>query len=197
MSFARLLGPALFLSLLAAGVVPASAARDPADLAGYRALYSLTLDRPDVAGSAVGVAGRLAIDFADACTGYALSQRLMMAVTDSDGTTRDNDFVISTWESHDGLTLRFNLNNDIDGQPVERYAGLARLKSHKQGGKVTFTEPAGDTMALPPGTVFPTEQIRRLIIAAEKGETFRADTVFDGSGADGRSDEHTSEFSDT
>lgn len=185
MSFVRGLGPALCLGLLISFPLIRPAMAAATGLVGYKAAYRLSLARPDIGGSTVGVAGVLTIDFADVCDGYALSQRLAMAVTDASGETRHNEFVISTWESRDGRSLRFNLDNRVNGQEVAHYAGHAEMKSGQAGGHVLYTLPAGKRMALPPGTVFPTEQIRHLIAAARKGETFRADTVFDGSGEDG------------
>lgn len=174
---------AIFVSTLVSGCAGARVR-----LAGYTAAYDLSLSHPDASGSVSAVRGRLAVEFADVCHGYTLDQRMIMDITDNDGVTRTNDFAINSWESIDGLRFRFNVHNGLNGQITEEYAGHADLEGPGKPGLVVFTKPERKTLALPAGTIFPSEHVSLLIEAAEKGETFMAERVFDGSGEDGLAD---------
>ena len=70
------------------------------------------------------------------------------------------------------------------GKQVERFKGEARLGAAGKPGKATFKVPAGKTMALPQGTLFPAGHTAWLIERALAGDRQAPRVVFDG--ADGQ-----------
>lgn len=166
------------------GSVPAIAA-EGFKLASHRAVYELSLARPDPTGSVVALRGRLVMEFNDVCDGYALNQRIHTETTDGDDNDVASDFTTSSWESRDGMRFRFSLRNDVSGETTEEYVGTAELDKSGKGGSVSFTKPADKKMPLPAHTVFPNIHLVTLLRGAMAGETMLPVRVFDGSGNDG------------
>ena len=156
-----------------------------ADLASHRAVHNLTLVEAERASGIVGVRGRMVMEWSDVCSGYALNQRMLMEMEDVDGSRVVSDFRFTTWESRDGLTFRFNLRHEINNRLAEEVAGRATLDGPGQGGTVRFDKPEGATLALPPGTIFPSEHTALTVAATKAGKTRLSAIVFDGSGVDG------------
>src|SRR6185503_188526 len=77
------------------------------------------------------------------------------------------------------------LRTTRDGEVTEVLRGRASLDGAGKGGKVTFAEPEGEMLELPPGTIFPTEHTLLLIDRAKVGEKSFAKPVFDGATLDG------------
>lgn len=167
---------------------PKSAVPDSAvpgvKLAGHRAIYDLALAKSE-AGSVNQMRGRLVLEFRDVCEGYTLTQRFRTEMVDSDGDFHNAEFSITSWESRDGLKYRFNLKHDSEGEPAEEYVGRADIGSRGGSGKAIFSKPQGLEIAMPKGTIYPSEHLAMLIRDAKAGKTFLAAKVFDGSGDDG------------
>ncbi|HUN51602.1 MAG TPA: cell envelope integrity EipB family protein [Candidatus Sulfotelmatobacter sp.] len=178
----RLLLAAVVL-LVPGPVVVASA--EGIRLASHRAVYELSLARPDPTGSVVALQGRLVMEFSDVCDGYALNQRIHTETTDGDDNDVSSDFITSSWESRDGTRFRFSLRNEVSGETTEEYVGTAELDKAGKGGTVSFTKPNANKMTLPPHTVFPNVHLVTLLRGAMAGETMLPVRVFDGSGNDG------------
>jgi hypothetical protein len=66
----------------------------------------------------------------------------------------------------------------------QEYRGEARLEPGGAGGLASFSTPEKKEVKLPPGTVFPTDHLRRLLAGAHAGEQFLSYDVFDGWGFD-------------
>ena len=171
------------LALAAVAAQPASAA---VELLSHRAVYALSLAQGARATGAVSdVRGGLVLEWRDSCAGAISNQRLgfVASVGDAAGFTYDVRF--SSWESPDNSQLRFNVRSFDGGVLFEEYRGEASLDDI--GGKAAFAKPAGETLALPQGTLFPTEHMVRLIEGARDGAVVVSHDVFDGSGVDGLS----------
>ena len=154
-------------------------------LAPHRAVYTLGLHRGDQAGGVVALQGRLALEFADVCGAVTLNQRMRMRLGNAESGEIDSDFVLASWESLDGLKFRFSLRSQFDDQSAEEYIGSGELPAPGKAGQVRFSSPSGQVLALPAGTVFPTEQLALLIRAGLDGRNVLSMKVFDGSGDDG------------
>jgi hypothetical protein len=182
---------AVLLTVTIVPVVPAEPAGRAAtkafegvSLAGHRAVYELAMLRSDPSLS-IDVRGRLALEFKDVCDGFTLTQRLQTETTGPDGGAHESDYSITTWESKDGLRLRFNIRHVEEGEPPEEFTGTARIASPGDKGVATFKKPPDLKVDLPAGMVFPSEHLAILIRAARGGDRFVAVKVFDGSGEDG------------
>lgn len=159
----------------------ASAAGATVDVVPHRALYKVTLAEADVSSGIVDVQGRMGFEWRDACDGWAIEQRYAMEFARSDGDTSVIQSTYSTWESKSGDTYRFFVKRDR-GDGEERIEGKAvmPLPLGSGPGTVTFSEPEPLEIALPAGTLFPTEHTIRMVEAAEAGRRFLRAPVFDG-----------------
>lgn len=155
-------------------------------LLSHRAVYDLSLARANAGSGVLAVRGRLVMEWADACDGYILSQR-MRSETDEDSKATVSDFNLSTWESKDGRHFRF-ASRHTTGPDVEEVRGQAAMGPADVGGTVEFVKPAGETMVLPGGTLFPTAHSVLLLRRAVDGANYVRTMVFDGSSLDSLQD---------
>ena len=170
----------VFASLLS---FPAQAADAEILLAPHRAIYDLTQIRGD-ANNAVSVRGRLAIEVQDTCEGHTTNQRFWTEMQNAEGNTSISDFTLSSWESKDGKTFRFQMRNEVDGETTEEYTGTAELKADGTG-SIAMTKPETAALDMPEGAVFPNHHLIELIRHALAGDRFVSIRVFDGSGEEG------------
>ncbi len=157
----------------------------PADLAPHRAVYAMGLATSKSGSGIAAASGTMSYQFDDACDGWVVENRIAInyAYTEGGQVISTTDFI--TWESKDGLHYKFRLRNTRDGQVTEDIEGTADLKGKGLGGVAKFLRPEPMSMALPKGTLFPTEHTVRLLDAALAGGHSFWRVVFDGSGTDG------------
>lgn len=149
----------------------------------HRAVYDLSLKRASNA-NVIEAGGRLVMEWSADCEGHVLNQRILTRLVDSEGEEMLNDYQVTSWESLDGASFRFNSRNEINGELVEEVAGSARLERPGGPGVVNFTKPEPATLELPAGVLFPTEHTMAVIEAARAGKRMLELPLFDGSGAD-------------
>lgn len=172
---------AVFLGLTGR-LLPAVAA----DLAAHRAVYTLRLE--STRGDVEAASGTMSYEVQDACDGWAVRQRLQMIVTNRDGQDIDMLSDYTTWESKDGLHLRFRTRQTTDQAVTSDIAGEANLKGAGGTGTVHFTSPDDSTKPLPAGTLFPMKHTATLLAAAEAGKKVLGLPLFDGTSAAGAQD---------
>jgi hypothetical protein len=153
------------------------------ELVGHRALYALTLET--ARGDIVGASGVMGFEVIDACDAWAIRQRLAITVTSRDGTEIELESDYTTWESKDGLRLRFRMKQSAEGAVVTELAGTASLEKPGGPGRATYSLPEDTTHELPEGTLFPTAHTEALLKAAKAGQRFVTLPLFDGTSADG------------
>jgi hypothetical protein len=169
-----------------AGLAPAVQAQE---LAGHRAFYDLSLQ--SARGDVTGANGGMAYEVIDACDGWAIRQRLRMTITNRDGQDIDMLSDYTTWESKDGLRLRFRLRQTTDDAVTSELAGEAALDAPGGAGKVRYTISSGgeaESKDLPAGTLFPMAHTSALLQAAKDGKKFLSIPLFDGTSANGGQD---------
>lgn len=180
--------PALtILAALLIGAVPATAADQAVPLAAHRALYQLVLEQArgnDVAGAS----GTMAYEVLDACDGWATRQRLEMTVTNREGQDVQMLSDYTTWESKDGLSMRFRMRQTTDTAVTSEVAGEASLERTGGPGEVRYSIPESTTKPLPAGTLFPTAHTEAILAAARAGKKFITLPLFDGTGEKGAQD---------
>ncbi|MFQ5772917.1 MAG: EipB family protein [Kiloniellaceae bacterium] len=163
----------------------------PAALAGpvitpHRAVYQLSLAKAAGGGNSVTQAhGKLEFQWADVCTGWAVSQRTRVQMVSAEGRVIDFGWTLSAFEAKDGLRYRFFIRRLNAGATSEELRGEARLRGPGAGGLATYSEPEPREVVLPKGTLFPTAHSLVLMDAAERGEMPLWRSVFDGSGDEG------------
>jgi hypothetical protein len=181
----RCLGPALAAGLLVTAGPAVAAAF--AELASHRAAYRLSLDARDEATDIDSVRGGLVLEWRGGCDGSITHQRLSFVAAMPDGPGFTYDVRFSSFESTDATRFRFSTRAYDDGAIAEETRGEASLAGLGGAGEARFTLPPDTALALPQGTVFPTEHLRQVLGAARDGQRFLVHDVFDGSGEDGLS----------
>ena len=178
----RWLIPVLAVGLAAAAHQQAAAA-PPADkvfLAPHRAVYDLTLSKSRGGRGLQAVRGRILYDFSgSACEGYELQFRQVSELDSGEGKAALSDLRSTTWEDGEAKKFRFNSENLLNDRPTDAVNGNA-----ERNGKavtVNLSKPKQKIFTVPVGAVFPTEHMRRIIVAAREGKTILEFPVYDGS----------------
>lgn len=179
----RTTGSILLIALLSgalAGPATALAALEP-----HRAAYKLNLLAGSHRMSGLStVTGGLVIEWKRTCDGWISHQRLGFVAGTETGGDFSHDVRFSSWEASDGSKMRYTVRS-YDGDTLrEEFMGEASLQSDEEGGIASFTKPDQRQITLPPGTVFPTDHINRILAEANGGQSFVSHEVFDGWGFD-------------
>ncbi|MGH6917481.1 MAG: EipB family protein, partial [Geminicoccaceae bacterium] len=149
----------------------------------HLAAYRLVLGSQAGGSALLEVRGGLVIEWQRECEGWTSRQRLGFVAATEDGGTISHDVRFTSWEASDGSLLRYVVRSFENDELQEEYRGIAEL-APDEGGVADFTEPHEAAVALPPGTVFPTEHMQLVLQAAEAGKRFVSHEVFDGFGFD-------------
>jgi hypothetical protein len=146
----------------------------------HQALYELSLVKSRGSSSINGARGRILYNFSgNACEGYTSEFRQVSELEVGEGKTTLSDLRSTSWEDGAGKSYRFKIDsrmNDGVSSPVD---GMAE----RTGDQITvkLKQPEARTFTLDGSTVFPTEQIQRIIAAAREGKSILELTVYDGS----------------
>ena len=146
----------------------------------HQALYELSLVKSRGSNSINSARGRILYNFSgSACEGYTSEFRQVSELDSGEGKVTLSDLRSTSWEDGAGKSYRFKIDtrmNDADSSPVD---GVAE----RSGDHITvkLTQPENKTFALDGATVFPTEQIQRIIAAARQGKSVLELMVYDGS----------------
>ncbi len=171
-----------------AGIALLSTAAAAVEVSPHRVIYDLSLASAKSSSGVVDAKGSMLVEWADACDGWTIDQRYRLTVTNDESEESLVVVTFSTWESKDGLSYRFFIRKLRDGDVAEEARGRARLSAPGEAGEAVFTQPETTTIALPRGTMFPTDHTLLLIRAAEGSERFLTRQVFDGGEVEGPSE---------
>ncbi len=146
----------------------------------HQALYELSLVKSRGSTTINRVRGRILYNFSgNACDGYTSDFRQVSELDAGEGKVTLSDLRSTSWEDGGGKSYRFKIDsrmNDSDARPVD---GIAeRVGDHIT---VKLKQPGTKTFNIDGSTVFPTEQIRRIIEAARQGKSLLELSVYDGS----------------
>jgi hypothetical protein len=162
---------------------------EPVPLAAHHALYQLTkTNDTDGDSDIVAATGTMGYEVIDACDGWAVRQKLDMMVTNTDGQDIHMVSDYATWESKDGLKLRFHMRQLTDQAVTSQTDGEASLERRGGPGTVHYTTPHDATVALPVGTLFPMAHTAAIIAAAREGKKYITLPLFDGTDENGAED---------
>ncbi|MBU6456096.1 MAG: DUF1849 family protein [Bradyrhizobium sp.] len=157
---------------------PAKAALASPFLA-HQALYDLSLVKSRIS-NVSGARGRILYSFSgSACEGYTSEFRQVSELEGDEDKVTLSDLRSTTWEDGAGKSYRFKIDarmNDADSSAVDGVA--ERTGDHVT---VKLKQPQAKTFTLDGNTVFPTQQIQRIIEAARAGKSVLELTVYDGS----------------
>ncbi len=155
-----------------------------AGLASHRALYTMTLGSASRSSGVVGTQGAMAYRFSRGCEGWTSETQTTLRIQRGTGGEVHTVWAFANWESKDGLRYRYRLRNTRNGRVVEQIQGHASLNSLGGAGTATYSRPEAKTVALPKGTLFPTQHMLALIRAGVDRRAHLSKVVFDGSSLD-------------
>jgi hypothetical protein len=168
------------LGVLALAVVACGPAKAAGPFLPHQALYELNLVKSRGSNPINSARGRILYNFSgSACEGYTSEFRQVSELDVGEGKVTLSDLRSNSWEDGAGKSYRFKIDarmNDSDSSPVD---GIAE----RTGDHITvkLKQPEAKTFTLDGATVFPTEQIQRIIAAAKDGKSLLELMVYDGS----------------
>ena len=162
-------------------------AQQPAEtvLVPHRATYDMKLSAARPTSGIVDVNGRMVLETVDSCDGWEIKQRIKLDFLRSEGDEFGTDSSFTSYETKDGLALRFSVRNIQDDEVEEELRGHADLESIGGKGRATFSLPEPRSFGLPAGTLFPTTHLALIIRHARDGDKSASYSVFDGARLDG------------
>jgi hypothetical protein len=179
----RLVPAAVFALAVTAGAHFPAAAAPPADkvlLAPHRAVYDLKLSSLHTSRGIQAVRGRILYDFSgNACEGYDLQFRQVSELDSGEGKAAVSDLRSTTWEDGSAKKFRFNSQNKLNEERTDIVDGRAEREAETVA--VNLNKPKEKNFSVPVAAVFPTEHMRRIIVAAREGKTILEFPVYDGS----------------
>ncbi len=179
---------AVAVVVLSAGIAGAAPAQktdvpktDVVDFVPHRAVYDLKLSSARGNRPVESVRGRILYDFSgSSCEGYALQFRQVSEIDAGEGSLMTTDMRAATWEDSAAKTFRFNSQNYVDQKLKNSVDGRAERSGAKVG--VSLSKPALKKFGIDSGGIlFPTDHMRRIIVAARAGQSLLQGPVFDGS----------------
>lgn len=171
---------AIAVCFIAAGG-PSAYAEGAPPLAAHLAIYDLTLGDEQGTSAPADAKGEIAYQFkGSACEGWSLDFRQVLEIQPAgEGPPHLSDLRSTTFESADAQSFRFKTQTSSIGGPPTTVVGSASKTDQHLSVKVTTPETASLDFARK--VVFPTEQMGRLVAAAEAGQHTVAMKLFDGS----------------
>jgi len=177
----------LGISVIAAVVLAGSygprraTALTPADeLVSHRAVYELKLAQSRGNSSAVSARGRILYDFSgNACDGYALQFRQVSELDNGEGKVTLSDLRTTTWEDGAAKKFIYKSQNYLNETLVDSVDGQAEREPGKVA--VSLTKPGDKKFDLEAATAFPTDHMRRIIVAARADKNIMELPIYDGS----------------
>lgn len=149
-------------------------------LAPHRAIYDLKLSKASGSRGIQGLRGRIVYDFSgNACDGYELHFRQVSELESGEGKNVLSDLRSTTWEDGEAKRFRFNSENVVSAKQTDTVDGSAERNASAVA--VDLTKPKSRKFTVPVNAVFPTEHMRRIVLAARDGKSVLDFPVYDGS----------------
>jgi hypothetical protein len=147
-------------------------------LAPHRAIYELKLAQ--TRGKLAAARGLIVYDFSgSACDGYTLQFRQVTELDNGEGKVAVSDLRSTTWEDGAAKTYRFVFQNFLNENLIDSVDGNAERRPNSV--RVSLKKPTEKRVDVTVPLVFPTEQMRRILVAAREGQSVLELAVFDGS----------------
>ena len=154
-------------------------------LVPHRATYDMKLATARQNSGILEVNGRMVLEMVDSCEAWEVKQRIRLKFLRNEGDEFDTDSSFTSYETKDGLGLRFSVRNIQDQEVEEELRGHADLERQGLKGRAAFTLPEVRNFELPAGTLFPTTHLALIIRHARDGDKSVSYSVFDGARLDG------------
>src|SRR5262249_53049802 len=155
-SIAAVCGLFLLVLWIRAADAQPTAASDVVVLVPHLATYDMKLQVARPNSGIAEVTGRMVLETVDSCDGWEVKQRIKLKFLRNDGEEFDTDSSFTSYETKDGLSLRFSVRNIQNDEVEEELRGHAELEGQGGKGKASFSLPEVRSFELPAGTLFPT-----------------------------------------
>ena len=136
------------------------------ELQPHRAVYAVTMLEKGKAG--LGAPGTYAFELKQTCEGYVINQRMRLEVEGAKGMAVSEQTSQMT-ENRDGRKLRFEHRSALNGKATSTLRGDAGLDDDGRGQSL-FSDPEGQSVALPKGTLFPNAMTQAIIQHAKASD---------------------------
>jgi hypothetical protein len=179
-----LFAPLTRLGLAAVLLVPTAALaaepQAPAEtMVPHRAVYDLSLATSRERAGVRNVSGRLVYEFEHQDCRFVLTYRQAMSMTSGEGRGGVLDFLSVSDEDYASNRFVFETQSTVSGAEPTRIAGEA-LRPDTGPVRVTLREPDARTTEVAPAVLFPTQHVRQVLAAAQKGEFTLPAEIYDG-----------------
>ena len=115
------------------------------------------------------------------CEGWTTNFRMANEFRPREGNARMIDTQSASWESGDGLSMRYNQREFLDGTPDGERKVSAKRDPKAASAMPEIEKPERRSLELPPETVFSIEHQKRLLRLALAGGTHDSSLIYDGS----------------
>ncbi len=149
-------------------------------MAPHQALYSLRLSRLRQANTIAAVNGQMFYRLDSSCEGWTVDQRFNMQFVYAEGPSAFMTSNYNTWESRDGRHYSYATRRQRNGEVTDDIRGKAEVSAAGDG-QIFYQSPVEQTIALPPGTLFPIQHTMAILRAAKAGDKWFNAALFDGS----------------
>jgi hypothetical protein len=173
------------LTSLICGVALATTCIGPvqgASLVPHRAFYTLEASRLDDSAGISQISGKLAYEIRGSdCEGYSVNYRVANRYVQGEGQAQVSDVQLTSFESGDGLELDLQQKQFTNAKlDAESRIKVKRSKAGEAAsGEITGTE--AKSFIVEADAVFPTDFQKKLVKAAERGETRFNTLIYEGS----------------
>ena len=146
----------------------------------HQAVYDLSLVKARGSNAINSARGRILYNFSgSACEGYTSEFRQVSELESGEDRVTLSDLRSTSWEDGAGKSFHFKIETRMNDSDASSVDGVAeRVGDHVT---VKLKQPQAKTFTLDGDTVFPTQQIQRIIEAARAGKSVLELTVYDGS----------------
>jgi len=148
----------------------------------HRAVYEVTLSRVSAGSSIARLAGRMVYELGgNVCDGYTQQLRFVTRTANQIGDAQTNDLRTKSWESPNGDTLRFDIQNFHDEDLSDASKGVAKRDAHVGVVTVNLKKPTPKQSKVSDKPLFPMAHARAVIKAARAGKPIFSTAFYDGS----------------
>lgn len=150
----------------------------------HRIVYTLELTSLSPSANIRKASGKMYFEWADACDAWTTTQKVQITYLYNDGQTVPISSDYKSWESKDGASYAFTVQELEDKSYADKVRGNA-FRNDDASGKASYVIPADLAQALPKGFKFPSAHTFELLRRSKAGERFFTSTLFDGSDEEG------------
>jgi EipB-like len=158
----------------------AKAVEPQIEFASHRAIYELKLAQSRGNSSAMSARGRILYDFSgNSCEGYALQFRQVSELDNGEGKVTLSDLRSTSWEEGAAKRFIFKSTNYLNETLIDSVDGEAERRADKVA--VSLAKPMDKKFDLESTIAFPTDHMRRIIVAAREEKSILEVPLYDGS----------------